>query len=600
MNKLSQKPTKLLAKYISPFFDSSPDGFLITDNMGLALYWNNSFLTFFEIDNLLEDTKNNYFSSIINNNLGCDDSVTDSIDVCIEQIFRNQKNTSLELTLKNKKTLGISTQWHLIDTQNKICLWNMRDISIKAKEKKHLQKIKNHYELSLMSKKGIKEKIDELTKLPTNHLFRKQLAKTIISPEGNEMKSSQKQNNDSSLLLLSLTRFAHINECLGKEYGDKAICEMVKRIENLSNADDYLARIEQNLFALILEGKYDIKKLSSFIKQMQEALWKYFNIGDKVILLGVRIGAIITLEKYTTVESIFIDGLKALNEAKRKNINIYIFDEDNSIKDTSMESLFFDNMTQKAFRDKSFVLNFQPIFDLRTGKIASCEGLLRLKNSNNNSEKFNILKLIHAAEESGQIIKIGQLVMREACLFAKKLGENGFGYCEVKINVSPHELNERNFCEDLEKSILSIEIMPKQICIEITENVFIDYDTELDLKLKKLNKLGVRIAIDDFGTGYSNLGLLQNLPVDIIKLDHCFLENTPHSAKSNAIVASTIALGHSLGLAVIAEGIEKQEQLHFLQEFECDFAQGFFFSNALAEKEFIEYIHLKNGVSKKT
>ena len=179
---------------------------------------------------------------------------------------------------------------------------------------------------------------------------------------------------------------------------------------------------------------------------------------------------------------------------------------------------------------------------MRTAKVSSCEALLRIKNVDTLPEDkkniFNLPRLVHAAEQSGQIIEIGYFVLQQACKFAQELERRGFGDCEIKVNVSPCELRQDDFCDKVEEIFKSMPLRAGKICLEITENVFINYDQELEAKLMRLKNLGIRLALDDFGTGYSSFAYLRDLPVDIVKIDRSFLTKALASEKDGALGCS--------------------------------------------------------------
>ena len=200
------------------------------------------------------------------------------------------------------------------------------------------------------------------------------------------------------------------------------------------------------------------------------------------------------------------------------------------------------------------------------------------------------MEFIAIAEESSLINEIGRIVFQESCLFAKTLVKHGFPNCQVKINISPYQLRERNFYKDIETMIQDLQIQPKSIGMEITENIFMEFDAELEKVFADLSQLGIQVSLDDFGTGYSNLSSLQKLPIDSLKLDRSLLTGVVGSERNSAIAAAIIALAHSLYLKVIAEGVENPEQLKFLRDHDCDYGQGFIFSPALSSADFINFL----------
>ena len=425
---------------------------------------------------------------------------------------------------------------------------------------------------------------DPLTGLIGRDFFISKLAYLLNLKLENRRNIKLENGYNFSLFYIGISSLNNINETYGLSTGDLILKEIALKISNSIRDNDVASRFEGNKFVLIINGIYGEKTLIEISDRLQKEIEEPIKIKDKIYNIKCRIGIVVPVKVYSTADELIIKCEIALKKAKEKNSNNYLlFDDDR--KNNINENLSYDDLIKKSLLNHTFVLYFQPIICLSTGAVHSCEALLRMRNDLN----FTPYKLIQAAEKSGEISKIGRYVFKEACLYSKSLEEDGIK-CEIKVNISPYELYQKNFFTDIENIIHDMKISEGRIGIELTENVFINYNTELEKNLKKLKNLGIRISLDDFGTGFSNLSNLKNLPLDSVKIDRSFLNDAIKSEKDAALTASIIVMGHTLSLKVIAEGIEKQEQVEFLKNFECDYGQGFVFSPALEGNAFKKYL----------
>ena len=432
---------------------------------------------------------------------------------------------------------------------------------------------------------------DRLTGLPNHSSFRKKLSEILNLKGKSQRKLEKKQGYAFSVLFIRLGSLGTINEGFGPDYGDKLVKELSRRLQKLTRQEDFLARYEGNKFALILQNTSTKEEVETFSKRIRKSLSRPIEIEEQTFVIEVSMGVILPPPSYAKVRDVIHECTKALGKAKKKGKNICIL-EGIGLKDQeAMDFFYFNDLARKSFQNQEFVLHFQPIIDLHTNKIKSCEGLLRLKNQKLKEESFlDLPKFIHALEQSGQIVKLGPFVLREACAFAQKLEESGFEDCEVKINISPRELEHESFYDEAEEILKTFPLEKCRLCLEITENVFLNYNQAIGERLRRLKNLGFRFALDDFGTGYSSFSFLRDLPIDIVKIDRSFLAKALDSEKDGALLATMIVMAHTLSLEVVAEGVESKEELAFLKRFECDHAQGFLYSPAMATPDFIDYV----------
>ena len=523
-----------------------------------------------------------------------------------KSINKEKTNIGLEVFweqnhLENRLLLNQSLQNHLesnddffeVDFQlpakdaSRSDMWlHLRGITFRNSERKAMRMVGSisdkTKQKSLIEGKNEAFLYDATTKLPGPDLLNKKLEEII-----HEQFSKEKNNNDSySLLYISFNRMNQIQENLGSNYTSKLIQIMSERIIALIHSTDLLAIISKKRLALLIKNIKNKEELKNLGQHILTSLEQSVNVGTYTFTVGCRIGATLATSGYTNVDQILQDAETSLRYAKEKNTTLNIISQGTSSKKKNLKVIYIDNLIQKSLHNDQFTSYYQPIVDIRTGRITKCEALLRHKSR----KDYNPAEIINVAEQSGQIRKITKLTFQNACDFIKLLEENSINDIQVKINLSPSEFYKEDFCHEIEELFEKNNIKPKQIGLEITENVLIQYNTNIEEKFIHLKNLGIHISIDDFGTGYSNLSILKNLPIDIIKLDISFLQDMLKSKKNTTLIASVIVLGHSLGLKVIAEGVESEEHLRFLQHFECDYVQGYLFSPALSKKEFVSYL----------
>ncbi len=437
--------------------------------------------------------------------------------------------------------------------------------------------------------KTVNQRYDRLTGLP-NRLF---LVEKLRDME--EQRAGSREELRFAILVLSLNRFRIINESFGPHYGDRVMREASQRLKNIIRAEDTLVKLESNKFAVLISDIAKSEELFVLVERLQETLGKALVFEGRSFILSACIGMVLPSQNSFTPEKLLRDGEKALNQAKRsrKKYCIISGNQQEQAVEKSAPSLLLDEVTYKALSQDQFQAHFQPIIDLRSGRVQKCEALLRSRAP----LPFSPSEIITAAEKSGQITQIAYVTLQNACRFASALAEQGYSDIEVKVNISPYDLGQYQFCEILEKMLTKHAIQAWQIGLEITENIFIEKDKAIQDCLKQLKSLGISIALDDFGTGFSNLSALKMLPLSSVKIDQSFIRESVTSEKDAALVAAIIVLAHALDLEVIAEGVEKQEQLDFLTVMECDYAQGFLYSPALHPSDFLKWLSVRNSSS---
>ena len=272
--------------------------------------------------------------------------------------------------------------------------------------------------------------------------------------------------------------------------------------------------------------------------------------------------------------------------AKAAGRNCWRFYEAAMLKD-AYEKLVLTNNLRHALERGEFSLQYQPQISLVSEKVIGFEALLRWNSQEHGS--ISPAKFIPLAEQSGLILTIGEWVFGEACRFARKLANLGQHHLHVAVNVSPRQLADADFVAMVRNHIEESNIQPAQLEVEITENVLIESLDDSTRKLEALKELGVTLSLDDFGTGYSSLTYLRNLPVITLKIDKTFIDKILEDKVQEGFIRSIIDMAHVLGLHVVAEGVESEQQLSKLKQFECDCVQGYVFSRPLPELSALDF-----------
>jgi len=412
---------------------------------------------------------------------------------------------------------------------------------------------------------------DLLTNLPNRALLRDRLSLAI----------SQAKREDEMLavMFLDLDRFKNINDSLGHIVGDELLQQVSMRLKSCIREGDTLARFGGDEFTLLLpkitQGKEDVSKIA---EKINEVLKDPFIIDNNELYVSASIGVSIYPRDGTNMDSLIKHADIAMYHVKDTGKNNYKF------YSTDMTTPYFQNLSldtgiHKALENDEFHLMYQPQINLKTGEIVGVEALLRWRHPEHGS--ISPAEFIPFAEETGMIVEIGHWVLRNACAELKRWRDAGLPEIRMSINVSARQLAEKTIVKHVTNVLKDYGIPGHCLELEITENTIMNDMESVIQKLKALSKKGVYIAIDDFGTGYSSLSYLHKLPIHTLKIDRAFIKEVNMKHSGNSIINTIVAMARGLSLNVIAEGVETQQQLEYLQEIECSEAQGFLFGKPL-------------------
>lgn len=381
-----------------------------------------------------------------------------------------------------------------------------------------------------------------------------------------------------AVVLLDLDNFKSINDTMGHVYGDKVLVEVANRLQSAVNERIFVSRFGGDEFLILISPLKDRKAAEKEVHQLRRLFDEPVIIEGQSVQIAFSMGASVFPEDTSIADQLIMNADMALYAVKNNSKNHYKF-FDASMNEKVVKKLAIEQMIKSALDDDGFMMVYQPQVSVHDGKIEAFEALIRFKSLAISPGEF-----IPVAEETGQIIQIGRLVVEKVVKQMRLWRDQGLEPRTVSINYSALQLHDEGYLDFLLETLKCYEIEPKYIDIEITENIVME-NKEMTLTfLSALRDNGIQIAVDDFGTGYSSLSYLTFLPLDKIKIDRSliieFLE-----IKNLRVMESLISLAHSLELTVIAEGVETAEQLKRLQMCQCDTIQGFYFSKPLAPSE---------------
>jgi diguanylate cyclase (GGDEF)-like protein len=427
-------------------------------------------------------------------------------------------------------------------------------------------------------------KHDSLTDLPNRLLLQDRISQAIVA--------ARRNNVGVAVLFVDLDGFKNINDALGHAAGDRVLQSVAKCLTSCVRRSDTVSRHGGDEFVVLLS---DIKKPSDAgitARKILTAITEEHQSNQRDLQLTASIGLSTYPEDGEDTEILLKHADTAMYESKRRGPNNYrFFNQDMNAGTIERQSIAVD--LHGASERQEFALHYQPKINLQTGEITGAEALIRWMHPGRGL--VSPLQFIPVAEESGHIVPIGQWVLREACRQTREWIDAGLHAVPVAVNVSSLEFRSAGFLENLRAVLKETCLDPRYLELELTESVLMQHAESSVSVLRALKSIGVRLAVDDFGTGYSSLSYLRKFPVDSLKVDQSFVRDLTTDTGDATIVSAVISMGKSLGQCVIAEGVETEEQMTFLQAHGCDEAQGYYFSKPVAADQFAKL--LETGVT---
>jgi len=412
---------------------------------------------------------------------------------------------------------------------------------------------------------------DMLTGLPNRMLFRDRLE--------HAMKTCLQNESLLALLFIDLDHFQKVNDALGYGVGDQVLLEVSNRLKLCIRNSDTVSRIGGDEFVIILETLSALDEAEDITGQIVKTVSEPIIIDGNELFISPSIGIAVYPFDEDNVNSLLKKANSAMAKAKKAGRNTFRYFTE-STRQQLVSRFSIENALRRALEREEFELYFQPVVQIKTGRVTAVEALLRWHSAELGFT--SPLEFIPLLEETGLIVPVGQWVLQHACQQGIDWKEQGIGDLKINVNMSAKQLLHKNLVKHVNDALDLSGLNPHLLDLELTESLLIeDFDKTIRI-LDRLNEIGVSLSVDDFGTGYSSLSYLKRMPVDTLKIDQSFIKDITVNIDDAAIVTAICALSRSLRFKVTAEGVENAEQLEFLRGAEVNAVQGFLFSRPLS------------------
>jgi diguanylate cyclase (GGDEF)-like protein/PAS domain S-box-containing protein len=561
----SERLYKNASERFQSAFNYAPIGIALVSSQGIWLKVN------YELCKILDYTETDLLSMTFHsfvhpNDLG--DVLVNLHQIVFGHIPKAQK----EVRFINTEGEAVWTLWSAskvgdFDPENQNFIFQIQDITDRKSAEEKLQYEATH---------------DALTNLPNRAYFISKLDAAL-----NKVKFNPQTK--VSILFIDLDRFKVINDSLGHQAGDELLIGISKRLRECIRPTDMVARLGGDEFTILVEGRHKQEEVIQIAERIKQKFTEPFQICGHEIFSSSSIGILHSSPSHQTSADLMRDADIAMYQAKRAGKARHeVFEADMQI--AAKEALEMENDLRRALENNEIKVYYQPIYSIKDDKIIGFEALARWIH-----KKYGIIspnKFIPIAEEIGLIDEIGEEVLKQSCIEINKINNYSEDYADltVSVNVSCKQFSNPFLFDTIQKIIKDSQINPKNLKLEITESVVMEYQAKSIEILNQFTDLGLEIYIDDFGTGYSNLNYLMQLPISTLKIDHSFISKLNGNDMSVEIVDVIIKLAHSLGLKIVAEGVENKQQLEKLADLNCEKFQGNYFSKPLPATKLMNFL----------
>jgi diguanylate cyclase (GGDEF)-like protein len=439
-------------------------------------------------------------------------------------------------------------------------VWSFRDVTDRVRVEQRIRYNAYH---------------DSLTRLPNRALFQDRLSQ--------EVGRARRAGTSTALLLLDVDRFKTVNDTLGHAAGDMLLVEVAKRLKSRKRAGDTIARLGGDEFVLIVSNLRRKEDAAVVAEQILDALKPPIQIGEHELHVSASVGVAIFPDDGDEGTSLMKSADMALYRAKelgRDNYQIF----ERKLNQRVMERLVLEKDLRRAIHESEFVLHYQPQYDLKTGKMRGVEALVRWKQG---ADMVSPGRFIPIAEECGLIVPLGSWVMKEAIRQCVEFNKRSPEPLRICVNVSALQIQRPNFANEVATLLHEAGLPAKQLVVELTESALMQNPEQGSYGMEQLQQMGVGIAMDDFGTGHSSLNYVSVLPIALIKIDRSFVQKCVQRKADASVLSAIVTMGHALGLKVLAEGAETEEQVRLLREQGCDEVQGYYYCRPIPAEELL-------------
>jgi diguanylate cyclase (GGDEF)-like protein/PAS domain S-box-containing protein len=416
---------------------------------------------------------------------------------------------------------------------------------------------------------------DTLTGLPNRAYFQTNQQKLVNS------------KIPHALLVFDLDNFKKVNDSLGHEVGDVLLCKVAERINSLGRSQDTVYRLGGDEFSLIIENTNDIHTITTIGKEVLKSIALPLRLKSQEVVLYSSIGIVLYPEDGKSPQELLKNADMAMYHAKNTGGNKYQFFND-SMNKAAVKRLQIESLIRHGLKEDLFSVFYQPKIEISTGKIAGMEALVRFETSKKGI--ISPVVFIPVSEETRQIIDIGEVVLRKACIATKKWVDAGLFDGRVAVNLSAVQFTQPNLVAVIADALKESALPAKYLELEITEGTVMDSPQKAIDTMLQIRAMGIHLSLDDFGTGYSSLAYLKKFPLNTLKIDKAFVDDIETSEQGRNMVATIVTIAHNLGMQVVAEGVETNQQLSFLSGLRCEQLQGYLYSKPLPVGDFQKYL----------
>jgi diguanylate cyclase (GGDEF)-like protein/PAS domain S-box-containing protein len=455
--------------------------------------------------------------------------------------------------------------------------------------------------IDITERKQSEEKIhflayyDALTRLPNRAFYKELLSRSLLS--------AKRQGKLLSILFIDMDFFKRINDTFGHSEGDRLLQSVAQRLVSCVRKSDAVARSEEDVssnavsrlggdeFIVLLNELSGARDAALVARRILESLSAPFLLSGQEVFISASIGISLYPSDGEDPETLLKNADIAMYHAKEQGKNNFHFFS-KAMNVSARERLILENDLRRAEERAEFRLYYQPKIDIPTGRIIGAEALLRWQHAARGL--VSPVHFIPIAEETGLIVPIGEWVLRTASMQSRAWQDAGLPPLPISVNLSTRQFGQKDLLATITKILKTVDMDPRHLELEITESSVMQHPDKAVAVLRELKGMGIGVSLDDFGTGYSSLNYLRRLPLDCLKIDRSFIMNITKNSDDAAITAAIIAMAHNLKLTVLAEGVEREDQLMMLSRLGCDHAQGYLFSRPVPADELLAFLRKRD------